>query len=73
MELAETYPQIIEYEPSRYYEVTAFSRLVLLYEREGELWEALEFAERGARLHQEGVARKIEGLRARIAALEEEA
>jgi hypothetical protein len=56
VELIEAYPEIIEFEPGRYYEVATFLRLVRLYEREGELREALKVAERGLRCHQEGLA-----------------
>jgi hypothetical protein len=71
IELVENYPETIEYEPGKFYRVLAFDRLVSLYEREGYLREALEVAERGLACGQE-LARKVEELRERVAALEAE-
>lgn len=72
VELVEACPEMIEYEPGRHSRVESFLRLVRIYEREGSLREALEFAERGARCHQEGLAKRAEELRTRLAVLEAE-
>lgn len=72
VKLIEACPNIIEFEPGRYHQVQTFLRLARLYAREGELRQELEFVERGARYHQEGLAKRAEQLRARVRALEEE-
>ncbi len=72
VQLIEACPEIIEFEPNHYHQIRTFLRLARLYAREGELRQELEFAERGARYHQEGLAKRAEQLRARVQALEEE-
>jgi hypothetical protein len=72
VELVEACPGMIEHEPGEHFRVESFLRLVRIYEREGSLQEALEFAERGAKCHQEGLAKRAADLRARLAALEAE-
>ena len=72
IELLEAHPQVAEYEPSKFFRVLAYERLVSLYETEGDFAGALEVAERGIRLGQEHLALQAERLRARIAELEAE-
>lgn len=71
VELVENHREIIEYEPGKFQTVSAFGRLLALYEREGYLLEALEIAERGLACGQD-LERKAEDLRGRVAALVEE-
>lgn len=73
LQLIEAHPAMLvtSDQPPRQLAVDAWWRLVYFYEREGYLPEALEIAERSARLNAGSMPQDIERLRNRIAQLEE--
>jgi hypothetical protein len=75
IQLIETYPAIITYESQdrqrHYYQVSAFERLITLYEREGFLYEALDVAKRAVRF--ENAQHALERLQTRLTILVAEA
>jgi hypothetical protein len=68
--LVETYPEVIQSGESTY-RVTAFERLLSLYETEGYIYEAIEVAERGLACKQE-LSSRLEKLQERAANLKSE-
>lgn len=70
--LIEAHPEIAEYEPGKFFRVVGYELLLRLYEGEGYFAEALEIAERSARLGQEYSLDRAERLRTRLTALEAE-
>jgi hypothetical protein len=72
VELVEAYPSTVQHSPGEFYRVTAYERLVRLYEGEGYLAEALEIAERGLAAGQQHLSSAAERLRANLAELEAE-
>jgi hypothetical protein len=70
--LIEAHPEIAEFEPGRFFRVTGYELLMRLYEGEGYFAEALEVAERAARLGQERSLARAERLRVRLAELTSE-
>jgi hypothetical protein len=71
IELSEAYARL-EHKPGTFFLMRAFEGLASLYETEGDFAAALEVAERGMRLGQEGLATQVDRLRARLAELEAE-
>ncbi len=72
IELVEAHPCTVEHSPGEFYRVTAYERLLQLYEGEGYLTEALEIAERATSLGQQHLSPAVERLRANLAELEAE-
>jgi hypothetical protein len=72
IELVESHPRTVEHSSGEIYRVTAYERLVQLYEGEGYLTEALETAERATSLGQQHLMPTVERLRANLAELEAE-
>lgn len=70
--LIEAHPGIAEFEPGRFFSVTGYELLMRLYEGEGYFAEALEVAERAARLGQEHSLARADRLRARLVELTSE-
>ena len=70
--LIEAHPEIAEYEPGKFFRVVGYDLLMRLYEGEGYFAEALEVAERSARLGQEYSLDRAEKLRRRLAELDAE-
>lgn len=70
--LIEAHPEVAEYEPGKFYRVVGYELLMRLYEGEGYFAEALEVAERSARLGQEYSLDRAERLRTRLAELKAE-
>ena len=70
--LMEAHPKVAEYEPGKFYRVVGYDLLMRLYETEGYFAEALEVAERSARLGQEYSLDWAQKLRTRLAELEAE-
>ncbi len=70
--LIEAHPSIAEYEPGKFFRVVGYELLMRLYEGEGYFAEALEIAERSARLGQDYSLDRAERLRARLAEVEAE-
>lgn len=70
--LIEAYPKIAEYEPGKFFRVVGYELLMRLYEGEGYFAEALEVAERSARLGQEYSLDRTEKLRRRLAEFDAE-
>jgi hypothetical protein len=70
--LIEAHPYVAEYEPGKFFRVVGYELLMRLYEGEGYFAEALEVAERSARLGQEYSLDRAERLQARLAELEAE-
>lgn len=71
--LVEAHPEAVGFDEegeSRFYAIPAFERLILLYEREGYLAEALDVAERAARFEQAHAVR--ERLAAKLATLRDD-
>ena len=69
--LVEAYPGAAQNAADEFYRIPSYSRLAVLYEREGFLREALDVAERGL-AHGQDLKRKVGELRARVDALEAE-
>lgn len=67
--LIEAHPKVAEYEPGKFFRVVGYELLMRLYEGEGYFAEALEVAERSARLGQEYALDRAERLRSRLADL----
>lgn len=72
IELVESYPETVEYEPGKFYSVSAYGRLATLYEGEGNFHEALEVAERGLKMGQEHLSQIAEKLHLILEELEAE-
>lgn len=70
--LIEAHPSVAEYEPGKFFRVLGYDLLMRLYEGEGYFAEALEVAERGARLGQEFSLDRAERLRTKLMELEAE-
>ncbi len=70
--LIEAHPSVAEYEPGKFFRVVGYELLMRLYEGEGHFAEALEVAERSARLGQEYSLDRAQRLRTRLAEFESE-
>ena len=69
--LVEAHPEAAQNAADEFYRIPSYGRLVILYEREGFLREALDVAERGL-THGQDLGPKVEELRARVSDLEAE-